>query len=240
MVNSVGRVMQSKTLISLIGGAALAVTGCSTNSQQKDVETNGSSYAVSCAVGAVLAGGACLLIVDEDKRAACIAAGAAGCAAGMGTNAVLDNIRSDYSNREQQLDALIAAAERSKQAAVSMAEITQKVSTELSQAFARTQKDIKRNKLSKQQLSVQVSRYDSNIRALRNNLQTHEKSLADLQTARKGVVGEERSLTAKEKQQLKECDRQIAELEHSIDEMRGALEGFNEQRDVLNLAMQQM
>lgn len=231
--------MQGKVWLALMASTALAVTGCSTN-QSRDVEVNSSSYAVSCGVGAVLAGGVCLLIVDKDKRAACIAASAAGCVAGMGTNALLDNIRNNYHSREQQLDALIIEAQKRKQAAESMAEITHKVSKELTQAFKRTQNNIKRNRVSKQQLEAQVSRYDGNIKVLQNNLQSHQESLANLQTARKGIVGDERSLTAQEKQQLQKCDRDIAALEASINEMRGALQDFVSQRDVLNLAMQRM
>ena len=60
------------------------------------------SGAVACATGAAVGLLACLNA--KDKLACAIAAGAAGCAVGMTGNYVLDKVRENYKNTEDQLE----------------------------------------------------------------------------------------------------------------------------------------
>lgn len=246
--------ISSKSLLALAVSASLIASGCTSTSggysggsssnadprmTGEGVDVNETSYITACLTGAALVGVACMFIADSDQRAVCIASAAAGCALFMGGNALLDNIRTQYHTREQQLDALIAEAQKSNQTAKNMAAASQAVYKDESKKFAQLQKDIKARKATKQQLNAQIAQYNGNIKMLEDNLDVHMKSLDSLKQARTGIVGNGKGLTTAERQKLKECDQQIAALEKAVEEMRTSLEGFISQRNVLQVGLDQ-
>lgn len=232
----------------LIG--ALALSGCQSTSsswgsgaeadprlQNDDFSVSWTSYAASCATGAALTGLTCLLITDSDQHAACIAAAAAGCAIGMGTNALLDELRSNYHTKEQQLDALITQLEDDRQKAVYMAATANQVYAEDKAKLAALNKNIKSHQAQKSEIEQRIAYYDANIAVLQDNLDYHQKALASYQEARTGLASEGR-VSNSDRAKLKECDRQIAQLEDAIESIRGAMLSYTEDRNVLNLTLE--
>ena len=241
----------SKTLITAALCASLALVGCQSTKASDptanadprltvnngDFETNDSSYAVSCAVGAGIVGATCLLIADKDKRAVCFAAAAAGCAVGAGSNYLLDNIRRDYHTKEQQLNALIAAMEEHRQKAALMASNAKAVYVEDNNKFKLLAKKIKQKQASKAEVSLAIKRYDANIAAIEQNIAHYQKKAGEYDSIKSELMGTER-LTAAERKKLKECDRQIAKLKKSIEDLRGSLNQYAQDRNVLNLSLE--
>lgn len=241
--------MFAKTLMASLLSSTLLLTACSSTSgsgsaadprlAQYDVETEGSSYGTACVVGAGIAGLGCLLIADQDQYAACVAAAAVGCGVAMGGNALLDNLRQQYHTREQQLNGLIATNEDLNKQALQVAKASQDVYKDEERKLQQMQKDIKANKVSREQILAQIRQNEANCEILQKNLDSYEQSLDSLKTARKGIVGEQK-LSAAEKRRLKECDRQIAALQSTINDMRESLEGFVAQRNVLQVGLKQV
>ena len=96
------------------GGFSLGGSDSNVNPELKKDEPSffSKSGAVACVGGAALAGLSCLLL-KKDKKALCLAAAAAGCAVGMTGNYMLDKLRANYSNLEDQLDATKAKVQDS-------------------------------------------------------------------------------------------------------------------------------
>lgn len=230
----------------LIG--VLALTGCQSTSSfggakadprlvNDDFSVSWTSYAASCATGAALTGLTCLLIADSDNRAACIAAAGAGCVIGMGANALLDDLRQDYHTEEQQLDALINKLEGDRQKAVYMAATANQVYAEDKAKLATLKRDIKRHQADTSEIKQRIAYYDANIEVLRDNLEYHEKALISYQEARNGIAQNGASSDA-ERAKLRECDRQIKQLENAIEDIRNAMLSYTEDRNVLNLSLE--
>lgn len=248
--------MFAKTLLVSLVSCTLLISGCSSNSgggffsgfggadpdprlAQYDVETSGSSYASSCAIGAGVAGFSCLLMVDKEHYAACIAAAAAGCAVFMGGNAILDSLRTKYHTREQQLNGLIEMNTDLNKTALQMAQASKDVYLETERKIQRMQEGIKTNQVSREQIVAQIEQNEANAELLQKNLETYEESLTSLKDARRGLVSGQ-NLNAQERKRLRECDRQIAALQTAIDDMRASLEGFVSQRNVLQVGLSQV
>ncbi|MCK0533999.1 MULTISPECIES: hypothetical protein [unclassified Anaerobiospirillum] len=237
-----------KTVIAAALSACLAVTGCNSTSgsssssggadprlTSKEFNVDGASYGVACLSGAAVSGIGCLLLKGGDKKA-CIAVAALGCGAGMGANALMDKLRSNYNTREEQLDGLIATMEDSRQKAAMMASTAQAVYAEDQEKFKLLQAQIKKSKADRAELEKTVARYDANIKILKENLDYHNKSLASYKEVRSQIAAEG-NLTPDEKQRIKECDQQIARLQKSIKEIEGAYLAYSEDSNVLHLTI---
>ncbi len=240
-----------KSLIAVAVSTSLALGGCASTSAfggssadpdprlaNDDFNVESSSYITACATGAAITGIGCILLVDSNQRAACIAAAAAGCAVFMGGNALLDKLRSDYHSKEQQLDALLANMQSNNQKAIDMAAAAQAVYADDQKRMAKLQRDIKNHTAQKQELQQTIAQYDANIELLQDNLEVHLKSLDSYKTARNGIVNGQ-YLTKAEKQRLKECDQEIAELQQAVDDLRQSLEGYINARNVLAIGLEQ-
>lgn len=237
------------TLLASALVVSLALSGCNSTSggfgsadpdprlTNKEFNVESSSYVTSCLIGAGVTGAACLLIADGSKKALCVAAAAAGCAAFMGANALLDNLRENYHTKEAQLDALADRLESNRQKAVLMAAAAKEVYKDDKAKFKQMQNDIKANKANAEQIKKAIAQYDANNKVLQENIEFHEKSMESFRTVKGELVGKER-LTAKERAKLKECDRQIASLQKTIDELRNVYASNVHDRNVLNLTLE--
>lgn len=241
----------SKTAVAVAVALSLGLGGCVSNSGSSgstgadprlandDFNVDESSYAVACGVGALAVGGLCLLIADSNNRAACIAAAGAGCLAGMGGNALLDNLRKDYHTEEQQLDALAATMESNNAKARSMASAAKSVYADDQAKLKNLEKQIKNGQAQKSDLQATIAQYDANIKLLQENIDSHTKSLDSYKTARNGIA-KQGQLNDIERKKLKECDARIADLEKSIESIRTVLASYTESRNSLNLQVEKM
>lgn len=194
-----------------------------------------SSNLIACGAGAALAGGSCLLLAG-DKKAVCIAAAIGGCALGVGANALLDNLRQNYHTREKQLDALAQQMELNRQKAAYMAATAEEVYQEDHKKLAVMQAEIKQNTIDKKKLQQTLARYDGNILVLQDTISYHEKQLKVFADTKDQIVADGGKLTAAQRKQIKECDREIARLQTDIDTLKGHLTSYTRDRDVLNIA----
>lgn len=238
--------MKKLSLISAIV-ATLVLSGCNSifgtsanpdarlTSEEFQVES--SSYASSCVVGAAVTGVSCLFIVNSDRKALCLAAAAAGCAAGMGTNALLDNIRKNYHTKEAQLDALLDQLQANREKAVQLNAAARTVYKEDHAKFLQLQNDIKNNKATSENLKQAIAQYDANNKVIADNIKAHEEKLGKFLEVRKELIANEK-LTAQEKKKLKELDLQIANLQKTVDELRGVHADNVYDRNVLNLTLE--
>lgn len=242
--------MGKSLLLSVIASCLLLSTGCQSLTgtsadpdprlQKSEINVDNSSYATGCIVGA----GAGLLIcaLSGSDNASCYAAAAmAGCGAGLLGNALLDNMRQNYATREQQLDALAEYIERNNQQASQMANAAQQVYKEDKQRLAQVQKDIVSGNIASKDVEYTIARYNANIKLLQENIAGHEQSLATYRQTRQGIVDEAKGrLNAAERRELAECDRKIASLQRDIEAIRSVCANFIHDRDVLNLAANNM
>lgn len=226
----------------------MAVTGCNSTTSgpsasnadprmtNDEFSVDQSSYATACVTGALITGVSCTFIADSGSRAVCLAAAAAGCAVFMGGNALLDNLRKGYHTKEQQLDALAKQMEENRQKAAYMLATANQVYEEDHAKLAQMKKEIDKNTADRKQAEKTLARYDGNILVLKDNIDYHEKQIALFKETKTELAGNE-TLTAAERKQIKECDREIARLQSNIDEMRGLLTNFTNDRNVLNIAL---
>lgn len=235
----------AKTLAAAVVAASLVtMSGCNSNSVggvdpdprlvNDSFSVSYTSYMSSCATGAALAGGICLLIADRGERAMCLAAAAGGCLVGMGSNALLDNLRESYYTREQQLNGLIKKMDGDRQKAMLMASTAAQVYAEDKKKVDQLEADIKANKADRKAVEHQINLISANIKVLQDNVEYHEKALESYKGARDGIVADGK-ITAKERKALQECDKQIAQLSNNINSIKERILSYTEDRNVLNI-----
>lgn len=207
--------------------------------EQEEINVEGSSYAAACVVGASVGLIACALAGSDNKNCY-IAAAAAGCGVSMAGNALLDHVRSQYAQKEQQLDALASYIERNNQQASRMAEVAATVYREDKERFEQMQKDIQAGIAQKKDIEYSIARYDANIKVLQENIEGHSEALASYKRTRDGIMQDNQGkLTSAERKKIAECDKKIASLQKDIESIRSLCYEFISDRDVLNLAMNQ-
>ena len=239
----------TRTVITAALIGAISLTGCQSTSSAKadpdprltndEFSVDYDSYVTSCVWGAAATGAACLLLTDSDNRAICLAAAAAGCGIAMGGNAILDNIRKQYHTKEEQLNALIADLSDNRQKAVSMVAAANQVYADDKNKLAKLEKQIKQNQANKQEAKMLLAQYDANIKVLKSNYEYYQKSLTSYKEARKGLV-ESNYFNNQEKAQIAKLDKQIKQLERTIDALSDSVQSYTADRNVLNLQIEKM
>ncbi|MGN1281833.1 MAG: hypothetical protein ACI4UM_08040 [Succinivibrio sp.] len=170
------------------------------------------SGATACAGGALITGLACLLLKD-DKREVCLAAAAAGCVLGMTSNYVLDKLRSNYHNLEDQLDAVKAQVQVSIKSTESLNENIRETLNDDNKEIEMIEKGIADGTKSQSDLEKKVSQMEHNIEYLKSRLAKDQENLKAQTEAYEGLKNGEGGVDALNP---KDASRKKAELEESI------------------------
>lgn len=200
------------SLIALTLSAFLA--GCASSKSETDVDPllsgkdsptffSGSGWG-ACATGAAVTGLSCLLLKKEDK-AVCLAAAAGGCAVAMSANYLLDKVRSDYKNTEDQLTAVKQNIDESITTTQALTATTQKLIEKDKLEIASIKKKIANGEADKTALENKLKQMDANIAKLNKE---KEASLARIEQHKTAV--KELATNSKDK---KEMEKLIKEEE---------------------------
>jgi hypothetical protein len=250
--------MIAKTLAAAALAAPLVlVSGCNTltggsssgssAASQEDADVNpelkqdspeffSKSGATGCAVGALAGVLACLLSNSDNKGVCAVAAGVGGCAVGMSANYLLDKVRADYHNTEDQLNATKAAVQENIDKTAKLRDVSSKTLKEDQAAVKQLNADYEKGQATADQLKAKDKELAANIKFLSKKKAEAEIKLKEAQTARDGVVadaGGEDSLTADRKKSVAELDKQINELKTTIDEVNSNIIAYSDSRNSL-------
>lgn len=234
------------TAVSVAISLALAGTGCSSsgglsfggsdsnvNPELKKDEPSffSKSGAAACAGGALLAGVSCLLL-KKDEKAVCLAAAAAGCAVAMTGNYMLDKLRANYSNLEDQLDATKAKVQDSLKSTESLKSSVNDTLVADENEIKQIEAGIKDGSRTKADLEKKADEMTKNLaymqerlNADKENLKAQTDALEGLKEG-KGGVGAIDTDNAIAKQ--KALEDKIAETNESICALEGAIENYSE------------
>lgn len=219
--------------------SAILLTGCAAqNTDYVDpaLKKSGAHFfsesgAASCAMGAGIGVLACL-VSDVDNKLACSAiAGASGCIIGMSANYIFDNVRSNYANAEQQLDATsdlikedIAAVSDVKKATENLIERDKKAISDLEAQY-------QDKKSSKSALDKKIKEINANIAYIKEKLQILDNKIDSYDYAKNKF--EKENLSESELKKLHKLEDDIAALKAERDSLYALSETYTTQRNRL-------
>lgn len=244
-----------KSFLVCFGIASIALGGCVSQPQyygeeetsddadvdpdlkHEDASFFSKSGAVACGTGAVVGALACLL-VDSDHRGSCMAlAAAAGCAVGMGSNYLLDKVRSDYATTEEQLDATASQVQKDLNTTRNLHELSKKSLKKDQDEIKKLKADYQKGKVDKGSLERKDAELAANIKYLEKEKTEADNRLSQAQETRNAVVndaGGVDALAAADKKKLRELDKDIAALKAEISAVNDNILAYSEQRSSLN------
>lgn len=219
--------------------SAILLTGCAAqNTDYVDpaLKKSGAHFfsesgAASCAMGAGIGVLACL-VSDVDNKLACSAiAGASGCIIGMSANYIFDNVRSNYANAEQQLDATsdlikedIAAVSDVKKATENLIERDKKAISDLEAQY-------QDKKSSKSALDKKIKEINANIAYIKEKLQILDNKIDSYDYAKNKF--EKENLSESELKKLHKLEDDIVALKAERDSLYALSETYTTQRNRL-------
>jgi peptidoglycan hydrolase CwlO-like protein len=172
----------------------------------------------ACAGGAVVGVIGCQLLSHNDKAKCMLASALVLCGVAMGTNYYLDQRRSQYSNTEQRLDAMIADVRADNQKLQNLTQTARTVMAEDKQQLAKIKQDIAANKVEKTKAQQQIAEIDANTRYLKNTLaelKAREKQWREVASSERASGARVDRLDA----EINRMQQQIASLESEINEL---------------------
>jgi septal ring factor EnvC (AmiA/AmiB activator) len=172
----------------------------------------------ACAGGAAIGVIGCQLLSHNDKAKCMLTSAMLLCGVAMGANYYLDQRRSQYSNDEQRLNAMIADVREDNRKLQSLTQTARTVMAEDKQQIAKLKKDIAANKVEKSKAQQQIAEIDANAKYLRNtlsNLKAREKQWREVASSERASGARVDALDA----EISRMQHQIASLESEIDEL---------------------
>lgn len=194
------------------------------------------SGATGCVTGALAGVLACMLSNSKNKGTCAIAAGAGGCAVGMTANYLLDKVRADYHNTEDQLNATKAAMQENIDKTTKLRDLSSKTLKEDQAAVKKLNADYRKGKATQEQLMAKDRELAANIKFLTEKKEEAEAKLNEAKTARDGVVqaaGGEESLNADSKRSVKELDEQISEYKLALQDINNNIMAYSDAKSSL-------
>jgi septal ring factor EnvC (AmiA/AmiB activator) len=172
----------------------------------------------ACAGGAVIGVIGCQLLSHNDKVKCMLASALVLCGVAMGTNYYLDQRRSQYSNTEQRLDAMIADVREDNRKLQNLTQTARTVMAEDKQQLAKLKQDIAANKVEKTRAQQQIAEIDANTKYLKEtlaDLKAREKQWREVASSERASGARVDALDA----EINRMQQQIASLESEIDEL---------------------
>lgn len=172
----------------------------------------------ACAGGALVGILACQIGNPSDKKKCMLKAGLVGCGVAMGANYYLDQRRSEYADKEQRLNAMIADVREDNRKLQSLTQTARTVMTEDRQQIAQIKKDIAARTVQKSQAQQQIAEIDANTNYLREtlaDLKSREKQWHDVASKERSSGVQVDTLEA----EISRMQQQVAALESEINEL---------------------
>jgi peptidoglycan hydrolase CwlO-like protein len=186
--------------------------------QSDEAEFFSRSGWTACAGGAVVGVIGCQLLSHNDKAKCMLASALVLCGVAMGANYYLDQRRSQYSNTEQRLDAMIADVREDNRKLQSLTQTARTVMAEDKQQIIKIKKDIAANKVDKTKAQQQIAEIDANTKYLKDtlaDLKAREKQWREVASSERASGARVDTLDA----EINRMQQQIASLESEIDEL---------------------
>lgn len=218
---------------------AILLTGCATqNTDYVDpsLKKSGAHFFsesgfTSCAMGAGIGVLACL-VADVDNKLACSAiAGASGCIIGMSANYIFDNVRANYANAEQQLDATTELVKEDIAAVSDVKKATENLIERDKKAISDLESQYQDKKESKSILDKKTKEIDANIAYIKEKLQILDNKIKSYDYAKNKY--EKESLSESELEKLHKLEDNIAALKAERDSLYALSETYTSQRNRL-------
>lgn len=219
--------------------SAILLTGCAAqNTDYVDpaLKKSGAHFfsesgAASCAMGAGIGVLACL-VSDVDNKLACSAiAGASGCIIGMSANYIFDNVRSNYANAEQQLDATSDLIKEDMAAVSDVKKATENLIERDKKAISDLEAQYQDKKSSKSALDKKIKEINANIAYIKEKLQILDNKIDSYDYAKNKF--EKENLSESELKKLHKLEDDIAALKAERDSLYALSETYTTQRNRL-------
>ncbi|CAG9430030.1 hypothetical protein [Providencia alcalifaciens] len=216
----------------------MVLTGCQTTrsnpdvdprlSQNEDIEFFSKSGITACMGGAAVGALACLAVDSKNRTGCMIAAAVVGCGVGVGANAYLDNQRKTYSNKEQQLNAMISDIQQENQRLKSASSTAKSVIADDKRELAKINQDIAQKRLDQKAAEKKLKGVDANIASL-------QKSLTDMKK-RQREWKEISEKSAAQGMKTAQLDTQIAEMKTQVSSLEKELDSLYSQRTAIKIS----
>ena len=232
--------------------AALAASGCSTNTQsgfdyskadpsitKEEANFFSPSGVQACAVGAIIGAAACIAFAGDNRGQCAAYAAAGGCAVGMTANYMLDEVRTQHKQKEDQLNALADYVRKDIARMHNLNEGTKALIERDKKELGQLAADIEAGKKKREDLVSKNEDIDNNIKYLtdsskqaKENLDNYRKARNEMQTNKDGS---DAVLTEQEQKKLEEYNEQIYTLEEQIDELNGYISEYADSKNSLTM-----
>ena len=181
----------------------------------------------ACIGGALIGVGGCALSNSKDKEKCMLKAALIGCGVGMGVNYYLDQRRSEYSNQQQRLDAMLADVEADNRRLQNLNQTAATVLAEDRSALAQIKKDIAQKKVDTVTAKQRLQEVDANTKFLQD-------TLADLKRRQqqwREVAQEEKAAGAN----VAKLDAEINSMQTQIASLQAEIDSLFQQRSAIQL-----
>ena len=232
--------MIKKTLLSVVLAAVLA-SGCAnqgSSSAEVDpaLKESGAKFfsdsgIKSCLAGAGIGVLGCMLSNADTKLACAAIAGASGCAVGIATNYVFDNVRSNYATTEKQLDATKEMVVKDIDSVKGVNKAASDLIKRDTEAVAALEKKVAAGQADKKALQQKSSEMDANIAYIKEQVEGIDSKIESYKYARDQY--QTSSTSAADKKKLSELDTKIASLKAERDNLYAISEDYTSQRNRL-------
>ena len=185
----------------------------------------------SCLAGASLGILSCMLSNADNKLACAVIAGASGCAVGITTNYVFDNVRANYATTEKQLDATKEMVVKDIDSVKDVNKVASDLIKRDTEAVDALEKKFAVGQADKKALQQKTGEMDANIAYIKKQVEGIDFKIESYKYARDQYQTSSTSVADKKK--LSELDTKIASLKAERDNLYAISEDYTSQRNRL-------
>lgn len=233
--------MFNKNLIVAVLALMFTLSGCASNSSASNKakvdptltneETSffNESGATACIVGGLAGGiiGAFVGSNSNDKAAYIIGGAAVGCAGAMGINYALNNVRTKYKTKEQQLMATITIVEEDNAKLQKKIDETKAVMAKQEQQLADLDKQVVDKAARQQEVNNMIASSQANIQYLQKQLAAAQKNNAEFTKQRDAIMADTKAQSSSvDKKALAALNEKIAQNEKLLHDLEDTLSQY--------------
>lgn len=204
---------------------------------QDDVNFFSKSGYQACAIGAFTGIAACLVSNTSDKLTCAALAAVGGCLVLMGSNYVLDDVRTKYKQKEDQLNAISNLVKKDSDRLKKLNAKTRTLVDKDKKEIANLQKEAKKGVKDAEVIKKKLDAINNNIAYLEKSKTEYEKQLKTYSEVLGGLLvdknGKKVSLNAEQQKKKKALEQDINNLKKEIDSLKSTLLTYSKQRTIL-------